>query len=235
MKSWDSLTIRIEAVVYWLCTPLYWLCDKVGLSANTITMLRLPICAATVVPLYAQGRCVLGLLCVIGCSAIDFVDGRLAQKRGTAGVYGGWLDGRVDVIFQCMVLAGVCMGHWGWLAVLALFSQSVLLHFTDMLCGVFMQAAEFIHVSDPQGTEKIAHRFLMLTGSMMWIGTHRWPLILASVLGRMEIYLWIIAVFQITRACVLWHMVNQSINPKTKYYQVLDEFITDAYQYKYQS
>ena len=240
MKLWDEITIATDGAASWLTTPVFWVLRALKINANSATMVRLFICVAFVIPCYAQGTywwCMAGLAFAVASASLDFVDGRLAREFGQAGAFGGWLDGRVDVLSQSIILAAVCFGCDSPAVVVALLSQAVLVHFTDMYGGVFQRAHEFMAEARPVGAaETICDRLLLIHGPIVWIGTHRWPLIAATFLGRMDIYLWTIGVFQLVRAAALWYTMMRVVRgPWTPYFRTLAKFVVSGYDYKLQA
>jgi len=252
VESWDGFSIRLNRIARLVSTPLFVLVRALGVSPNQVTLSRLWLCGPFIVLGYGAGSYWLGMAgfaFVLVSSLLDFVDGRLAHATGQVTRHGGWLDSRVDVILQSLVVAGAAAGvvrnpdtsvFWMIGGVAALFSQAVLVHFTDMYGGVFQQGLAFLEAVDklPSMTagERMVNRFLMVHGPMMFIGTHRYALAICTVLGRLEIYLLVTAVYQNVRWVVLWYLMTRVLaRPDTPYYALVKEYVEQGYDYRSQT
>lgn len=152
---------------------------------------------------------VIGLMCVLLYSMLDFVDGIIARSTGQTSLLGQWLDGCYDFVVQTAVLCGITMhvvlsdSHNAWLitGVAAVFSQAILVHHTDAYRGVFAHRENVFAGLEPlTGGHKLLLDILMVRSSVaFFIFTHRFWLILLTLLGVVEWFLAVILATQLLR------------------------------------
>ena len=86
--------------------PIALFLPRLGLTANTITVLGFLMTAAVAVVL-ATGRTQLAGVLLIGTLAFDAVDGTLARLMGTTSRFGAFLDSTLDRWAEVVIYAAL--------------------------------------------------------------------------------------------------------------------------------
>ncbi|MFM9917702.1 MAG: CDP-alcohol phosphatidyltransferase family protein [Rhizobacter sp.] len=98
---WDNYKGSTDLLTRYVYPPLVWplvrLCVRLGLHANTVTLLSIVLTIAAV-PLFAHGDFLAGFLCAYGMSVLDSVDGKLARLTLTDSKIGNVLDHGTDIV-----------------------------------------------------------------------------------------------------------------------------------------
>ena len=197
---------------------------KLGISANQLTVGRFVIFAPCVLvgfSLSGYWGPVFGLVCLVTYGVLDFCDGTIARETNSVTKVGGWLDGRFDFILQVVVLSGATWHiinselslWWIGVAIAALFSQAVLVHFTDIYGGLFSARLDFFRDLDNcDGKLTILEKFIIdiiITRSNFTaiFFTFRYVVIVTVLLGHLEWLLLVVAITQNIRWLVLFSVM----------------------------
>lgn len=123
---------RTEADVVW--TPLARISNRLGLSANAITVISLLFAVAAGVLFYFAsparwGLLIAGSACVSVNAILDAIDGKLARLTGTESRRGDYLDHVVDRYSDLTILVGLTLSafanvNWGIAAIAGTFLTS---------------------------------------------------------------------------------------------------------------
>jgi phosphatidylglycerophosphate synthase len=99
---------RFRALYEQSTIPLGRVCLRLGLTANTLTLISLIIGGIAAFAI-ARGRFVVGVSLIGLMGIADMLDGATARAGGTAGPYGTVLDHVVDRYAEFLILLGVMM------------------------------------------------------------------------------------------------------------------------------
>jgi len=115
---------RFRAAYEQITIPLGRLCLRLGLTADTLTLISLIISGLAAYAI-ARGRFVTGVVLIALMGLADMLDGATARAGDTASPYGMVLDHVVDRYAEFMILLGVMLNGAvaaGW-AMFALFGM----------------------------------------------------------------------------------------------------------------
>jgi CDP-diacylglycerol---glycerol-3-phosphate 3-phosphatidyltransferase len=109
-----------------LLTPVGRALARTPLTPNMLTIIGTVGMTAGALSLFPTGHLFAGTMVCTGFVVTDMLDGTLARIRGSAGVFGAFLDSTMDRIADSAVFAGIAIwlatgGHDRLLAAVALF------------------------------------------------------------------------------------------------------------------
>lgn len=89
-----------------LLRPVVAVLARIGVTPNAVTLLALPLSAATAWA-FATGRFILAGALALVSGLCDSIDGELSRRTGLTSPKGAFLDSNVDRICEAIVLGGV--------------------------------------------------------------------------------------------------------------------------------
>ena len=131
------LSNRLKEAGRALLAPLVRLAQRLGITANRVTVVGFCIVVAAAV-LVAIGQLLIGAVVLVAGSLLDAVDGALARATGGSTAFGGFLDSTLDRAAEGILYVGIVaylLGAsvdplWPVLLALAALSGSFMVSYT---------------------------------------------------------------------------------------------------------
>ena len=178
MSTEWSFTEWFRKVSRWLVIPAAGFLARLGLSANTLTIIGCLLNVGVGVVL-ATGRLRLGGICLIVAAGFDALDGTLARQTNGATQFGAFLDSVLDRVSESVVLLGLAwwyMGQAGRMQEMLVYAVIV----GSMLVSYTRARAEGIGVECKVGVfDRVLRAVLLIAG---------------LILGLLEPTLWLLAI-----------------------------------------
>ncbi len=91
---------------YWITSPVLFICKKLKITPNQVTIFSLFLSLFTGA-VYSAGFIALGGWLLVFSASLDLIDGRLARETGTATKAGAFLDSCLDRYSDAFILIGI--------------------------------------------------------------------------------------------------------------------------------
>jgi CDP-diacylglycerol--glycerol-3-phosphate 3-phosphatidyltransferase len=161
---------RVKEVARAMLAPLVRLAQRLGITANTVTVIGFLVVVAAAV-LIASGHLLIGAVVLVSGSLLDAVDGALARATGGGTAFGSFLDSTLDRAAEAILYGGIVAHQLRFnpepigpvLLALAALSGSFLVSYTRA-------RAEGIGVSASVGLAQRTERLVLIVAGIALAG-----------------------------------------------------------------